>query len=226
MLDFITERLTTTTNSLIAVVLLMMILSVWRGFVRRIASMWRRFFGSYPARIRDYRGLSIDSLLDAVRYAGTKVKGWDKDAAIIGLNRGGAIMAGLLAKFVDHNRIGLVDFSVRGEPKLMLPNSLTKDSSNKPNSIVLIDDRFHTGSTAEKGIELIKANYPQARIFYICLISNRENIQGSGIGTGGNPLADVSKSLVLFVPKRTETRGDLMLPWDREGFREDFQVRN
>lgn len=183
---------------------------------KKFKKIYRNIFSEYPIVLRKKDSFDLDYLLRSVRFSGLKIKEWHSEAAIIGLNRGGAIFAGLLAKFFNTNAFGIIEFSELQNPTLLLPKSFKRHISH----VVLVDDRYNTGSTAEKGIRLIRKKFgDDVSIFYIVLIANKGKLIGDATGVGAEPLTGVTKHMVLFNPKRPEQDGEYYLPWDTKKYK-------
>jgi hypothetical protein len=192
---------------------------------RRLLARWhvfrRRQRAIYPRELASTERIDLSEFLDAMRVAGTRVRAWNDSAPIIGLNRGGAIVAGFISKHLDRNSIGLVSFT-GDEPELVLPKALQTLPS--PAQIVLVDDQYNRGDTAREGIKLLKEHYGEdVRIFLIALTSKSYHIGSHDDdvpGTGGGGVKGTVATLFLFIPKSFAASKKFKLPWDTQDFRE------
>jgi len=197
--------------------------TLYQFFGAKVGVMFRRMRASYPRELASAERIDMSEFLDAMRHAGTRVRDWNAEAPIIGLNRGGAILAGFIAKQLGKQNIGLISFA--GErPELLLPSKF--DKVQHPAQIVLVDDQFNSGETAQQGIRLLTKHFgDDVRIFFISLTSksfnfgtNDEDVPGTGKGLA----VRAETSLFLFLPKNHASSRRFKLPWDLPKFREKF----
>ncbi|MEM8896346.1 MAG: phosphoribosyltransferase [Bacteroidota bacterium] len=190
------------------------LLAKWRVFRRRQRAI-------YPRELASTERIDLSEFLDAMRVAGTRVRMWNENAPIIGLNRGGAIVAGFISKHLDRNHIGLVNFT-GDEPELVLPKALQNLPS--PTQVVLVDDQYNRGDTAREGIRLLKEHYGEdVRIFLIALTSKSLHIGDHDNDLAGTSTATVNgtiATLFLFIPKSFSASKKFKLPWDVPDYRE------
>lgn len=119
---------------------------------------------------------------------------------IFGINRGGAIIGGLVAKHLDFPRVNLLD--VRPEKGEVIEQR--KDIEIDTSHILLLDDSIRRGVHMEEASNYLRREYDYDEITRITLL----NVTQANPAPGKDHIQQIAYS-----PFST-SRGDALLPWD------------
>lgn len=166
---------------------------------------------AYPKKIASSDQLDMRELLDGINYAATRIRAWDeRNCLIVGINRGGSIVAGLLSKQLNHSNIGLASFDDDGTLYLAIPD---KPQNRSRRRVVIVDDQVNTGTSAREVSEALQKKWTNIDVLFVILKSIRNPIEP---GDGSSPkliiLNDKESLVYLFETSAT-------LPWNAEDLR-------
>jgi hypothetical protein len=206
--------------------------TLWDWLRPRI-KRWLRGLSTYPRYIGSSEDVDMGELLDAIRFAGTKIKGWNRLAPIVGINRGGALVGALLAKHLNHSNLAIVEFSDVNNPTLLFPGAL-KSLMHQGAQVVVVDDRYKTGDSAAVAIRLLREQFGKGiRIYFIALTADSAHLpatyradstppQERPTGSSKIKLKEIEATMVLLVKRPLRPTEVVNLPWDETAFQSEF----
>jgi hypoxanthine phosphoribosyltransferase len=104
--------------------------------------------------------LKYEEISSAVNRLVEDARSWGPDC-IIGVNRGGAIVGGLVAKHFSGLIVSVIDVDISSptNPRFTVHRA---QGSPLPNRILLVDDAYHTGFHMKAAYDHLKTLYPLA----------------------------------------------------------------
>lgn len=143
-------------------------------------------------------GKAVDRLLQKMNQFGPD--------CIFGIDRGGAIVGGILAKHRGSDTLVNI-LAVRSKlnpPDDVIPHLI--DCPPSPKRILIVDDRYYTGDNMKAAINYLEKTYPGAAVQAIVLVGPEHPDTGAGKNLKPPPGN-------LFCASRGE-HNRVRLPWD------------